>query len=74
MSSDWQNYRAGFPSSSVSFPGLTEAGILWAATEVEDTQTWDISESMRAEQTHPGTKGLKYRQFSHVPHSLQPIK
>lgn len=57
MSSDWQNCKAGFPSSSLLFHGLTEEGIPWAATEVEDTQTWDISEAMRAEQTHPGGEG-----------------
>lgn len=57
MRSDRQNCKAGFPSSSLLFRGLTEEGKLWAGTEVEDTQTWNISEAMRAEQTHPGGKG-----------------
>jgi len=32
-------YKAGFPSSSLLFRGLTEERILWPATVVEDTQT-----------------------------------
>lgn len=57
MRSDWQNYKAGFPSSSVLFHALTEERIPWATAEVEGTQTRDISEAMRARQTHPGRKG-----------------
>lgn len=44
-------------SAVLLFHGLTEEGILWAATEVGDTQTWDVSEAMRAKQTQPGRKG-----------------